>query len=106
MPRGTPRTLRSTCRCTDGRRPSATASAALAVPPPRPALSLDVSTAPPADATASGTHGAPTFRHPAADAPAVLDTNASGAGQPSIVYEEAMAHANDRIDFTPGGRVQ
>src|SRR2546422_1029537 len=63
------------------------APAALAVPPPRPALSHDVSTPPPADATASETHGAPTFRHPAADAPAVLDTKASGAGQPSIVYQ-------------------
>ena len=38
---------------------------------------------------------------PAADAPPAE----SSAGKPSIVYEEAMAHANDKIDFTPGARV-
>jgi spore germination protein YaaH/flagellar hook assembly protein FlgD len=82
------------------------APAALAVPPPRPALLHDVNAAPPANPTASGTYGVPTSRHPAADTRAALDTRASGAGEPSIVYQEAMAHANDRIDFTPGGRVQ
>jgi hypothetical protein len=38
---------------------------------------------------------------PAADSPPAE----SSAGRPSIVYEEAMAHANDKIDFTPGARV-
>ncbi len=28
-----------------------------------------------------------------------------GELRPSIAYEQAMAHANDKLDFTPGGRV-
>ena len=40
---------------------------------------------------------------PSADAP---DAGADAAGlQPSIQYEEAVAHATDRIAFTPGARV-
>jgi spore germination protein YaaH/flagellar hook assembly protein FlgD len=82
------------------------APTALAVPPPRPALTHEPIAPAPVDASASGTLKAPTLRHVKPAAPAILDTTASGAGQPSIVYQEAMAHANDRIDFTPGGRVQ
>jgi spore germination protein YaaH/flagellar hook assembly protein FlgD len=40
-----------------------------------------------------------------------VDREADGAGDapvghPSIAYEEAMAHANDQIEFAPGGRVK
>jgi len=37
-----------------------------------------------------------------AEAGAIDDTHEA---QPSILYEEAMAHANDRISFAPGSRV-
>src|SRR6476619_5199434 len=59
-------------------------------------------------ATTSGTgtgRGAPTVDArpltPAA-AGAIDDTLEA---QPSILYEEAMAHANDRLSFVPGSRV-
>jgi spore germination protein YaaH/flagellar hook assembly protein FlgD len=67
--------------------------------------------APPAQPVLSGRAGSATATvRPADPAAATSSTDAadqqsSGAGQPSIVYDEAMAHANDRIDFTPGGRV-
>jgi spore germination protein YaaH len=39
--------------------------------------------------------------------PEAVGDAAGGAGDPGpgVQYEEAMAHANDRIEFTPGGRV-
>ena len=49
---------------------------------------------------------APAPSAPAAQAAPAGDTAAGvGALQPGVQYEESMAHANDRIDFTPGGRV-
>ena len=47
---------------------------------------------------------APAAIPPAAHAAAPRDTSAGGLS-PTIQYQEAMAHANDRLTFTPGGRV-
>jgi hypothetical protein len=77
-------------------------SAALAAPvagAPRSASSPNVASSAPAAPRDQDHRTAETA--PAADAPPAE----SSAGQPSIVYEEAMAHANDKIDFTPGARV-
>ena len=39
--------------------------------------------------------------------PGELDGADAAAGQhPSVAYEEAMAHAGDRINFEPGGKVE
>src|SRR5258706_8449446 len=81
------------------------APAALAGPSLQSSVSSEPTGSRPADVAAANTPGRRASGDPTAATPAVLDTTASGAGQPSIVYEEAMAHANDRIEFTPGGRV-
>ena len=44
-------------------------------------------------------------RRPAAHAAPSSSSEPGDGAQPSIQYEEARAHANDRIDFVPGGRV-
>jgi len=44
-------------------------------------------------------------KRPVVDAAPSFLSEAAPAAQPSIQYEEAQAHANDRIDFVPGGRV-
>src|SRR6185436_2361766 len=60
----------------------------------------------PVAAHASGAAAPSTPAPQAAPAAAPGDTAAGvGALQPSVQYEELMAHAADRIDFTPGGRV-
>jgi spore germination protein YaaH/flagellar hook assembly protein FlgD len=56
--------------------------------------------------TATATAVGSTDAAPAPDAAPASETAADEAGlQPSIQYEEAVRHANDRIAFTPGGRV-
>lgn len=91
---------------------------AAAVPAPSVATPVQPAAAPvdavPVGATASGTGGsaaddAATVRLTAPSAAgtgAATDANGAGPGQqPSEAYQEWLAHANDRIAFTPGGRV-
>src|SRR5437870_3898668 len=47
----------------------------------------------------------PLARRPAVDGAPSFLSEETVATRPSIQYEEAQAHANDRIDFVPGGRV-
>ena len=61
-----------------------------------------------ATSTATSTSTASAYRAHVADATpdAGVPTSASpDAPGPSVAYEQAMEHANDQVDFTPGGRV-
>lgn len=48
---------------------------------------------------------APVTAHPSSAVAASPPDAPAGGLQPTVQYEEAMAHANDRIAFTPGARV-
>ena len=72
--------------------------AAVAGPPSQPAPAEGQIAGPTSPvAPAAGPESTPATEPPVAES--------GGTSRPSIVYEEAMAHANDRIDFTPGARV-
>lgn len=69
-----------------------------------------VTTASPASAASEASSASSPRPGPASapgTAPSAGSTEAAAIGplQPSVQYEDALAHADDRIDFAPGGRV-
>ncbi len=77
------------------------------VPGPTVVAAPDVRHAANPDATSPRATGPSPHAQPSAPetAPDLAAVDEVGRPSPSIVYEQAMAHANDRIAFTPGGRV-
>jgi len=57
------------------------------------------------EADGAATATAPTATAPAAGSATPSDPTDDGPIAPSVAYEDAAAHAGDRVDFTPGGTV-